>query len=181
MMIKITTILLCAAPALVFAQTTTRTGDAALARAALAPLTRLVGQWEGDARVSLIPGAPPQTARQRYDITTESGGTVVRVKGVGRAADATQANSVFEADATIWFDPAQNRLRMMARQVRGDSVEAELQVRRDTLVWAIPLQGYRVRFTIAFTDTDWHEVGHMIREGMPPIPMLESRLKKVAK
>lgn len=178
MMIRSAVIMLCMLPATLFAQSRGTT-DGARARTALAPLMKLVGQWEGDARVTLVPGAPAQTARQRYDITSESGETRIRVKGVARSTDGTAKGGLFEADAVVWFDPQQNRLRMMARQVQGDSVEASIEVRPDTLIWGFPIQAGRVRFTIAYTNTDWHEVGHFIREGVPPIPAVEMRLKKV--
>ena len=179
MMIRPTLILLLALPVTTLAQGR-GTSDAAKARAALAPFAKLVGQWEGEARVSLVPGAPPQVAMQRYDITSEAGGTIIRVKGVGKSADGTaKGPGIFEANATIWFDPQQNRLRMSARQAQGDSIDASIEVRPDTLIWGFPFQAGRVRFTIAYSATDWHEVGHFIREGAPPIQALESRLKKV--
>ena len=68
---------------------------------------------------------------------------------------------------------------MIAKTAGSDSVEADIQVRPDTLIWGFPVQGGRIRFTIAYSNTDWHEVGHYIREGMPPIPTIEMRLKKV--
>ena len=154
--------------------------DAAKAKAALAPLTKLVGQWEGDARVTMVPGQPAQVVRQHEDITLESGGTVMKVHGVGRSTDAaTKGNVVFEAHATVWYDNALNKLRMTAKTATGDSTEADIQVKPDTLIWGFPIQGGRIRFTIAFTNTDWHEVGHYIREGMPPIPTIDMRLKKL--
>lgn len=178
MKLRLTLCLLLVLPSVTLAQS--RAPNGAKAKAALAPLAKLVGQWEGEARVTLVPGAPAQTARQRYDITTESGGTVMRVKGVGRSTDGTvKGNSVFEANATVWYDQQQDRLRMMARQAQGDSVEASIEVRRDTLIWALPVQGGRIRFTIAYSNTDWHEVGHFIRDGAPPFQAVEMRLKKI--
>lgn len=175
---RFTLCLLLALPSIALAQGSAP--NSTKAKAALAPLAKLVGQWEGEARVTLVPGAPAQTARQRYDVTTESGGTVMRVRGVGRSTDGTvKGSSVFEANATVWYDQQQNRLRMMARQAQGDSVEASIEVRPDTLIWGIPVQGGRVRFTIAYSGTDWHEVGHFIRDGAPPFQAVESRLKKV--
>lgn len=178
MLVRSVLILLSAMPTLILAQSP-GTADAAKARAALAPLVKLVGSWEGDARVTLVPGAPAQTAKQRYEITSEAGGTMMRVKGVARSADGTAKGGLFEANAVVWFDQQQNRLRMMARQVQGDSVEATIEVRPDTLIWGFPIQGGRVRFTIAHSNTDWHEVGHFIRDGAPPFQAVEMRLKRV--
>src|SRR5262245_7790495 len=166
--------LVCLLPAIGLAQ-----NDNAKARTALAPFARLVGKWEGDAKVSIVPGAPAQNARQSYEITSEAGGTVIRVHGTGRGTDqAAKGASFFEANATIWFDAQQNRVRMMARQAQGDSVEASIETRPDTLIWSMPMQAGRLRFTIAYTNTDWHEVGHLLREGAPPFQVLETNLKK---
>ena len=81
---------------------------------------------------------------------------------------------VFQASATIWYDSQANRLRMKARQAAGDSVDAEIEVRPDTLIWSLPVQGGRIRFTIAHSATDWHEVAHFIRDGAPPIPAMNA-------
>jgi len=175
MKVRFTLCLLAALPSAMLAQ-----GDAAKAKAALAPFAKLVGQWEGDARVTIVPGQPAQVVRQHEDIQLTNGGTVLKVHGVGRSTDAaTKGNVVFEANATVWYDNALNKLRMVAKTATGDSTEADIQVRPDTLVWGFPVQGGRIRFTIAFSNTDWHEVGHYMREGMPPIPTVEMRLKKV--
>ena len=63
-MIRMVFALACALPAIAVAQG----NGSAKARAALAPFQRLVGVWEGDARVTLIPGAPVQVVRQAVSI-----------------------------------------------------------------------------------------------------------------
>jgi len=167
--------LLAALPSVMLAQ-----GDAAKAKAALAPFAKLVGQWEGDAHVTIVPGQPAQVVRQHEDIQLTNGGTVLKVHGVGRSTDAaTKGNVVFEANATVWYDNALNKLRMSAKTATGDSTEASIELRPDTLIWGFPVQAGRIRFTIAYSTTDWYEVGHFIREGMPPIPTIEMRLKKI--
>jgi hypothetical protein len=174
---RFTLCVLFALPSILLAQ---GSSAAAKATAAMAPFARLVGQWEGDARVTMVPGQPAQVVRQHEDIQLTNGGTVLKVMGTGRSTDAaTKGNVIFEATATIWYDNALNKLRMIAKTAGSDSVEADIQVRPDTLIWGFPVQGGRIRFTIAYSNTDWHEVGHYIREGMPPIPTIEMRLKKV--
>lgn len=154
--------------------------SAAKARAALAPLQRLVGVWEGDARVTLIPGAPVQVVRQREEFALGPGGTTMTVQMMARASDGPQkGNIVFQASGTVFYDGQANRLRMKAKQAAGDSVEATIEVRPDTLVWALPVQGGRLRFTIAHSATDWHEVAHFIRDGAPPFQAMEMRLRKI--
>ena len=155
-------------------------GNGAKARAALAPFQRLVGVWEGDARVTLLPGAPPQIVRQREEFALGPGGTSMTVEMRATATDGPQkGNVVVEASGTVVYDEAANKLRMRAKQAGGDSVEATIEVRPDTLIWALPLQGGRIRFTIAHSATDWHEVAHFIRDGAPPFQAMEMRLKKV--
>jgi hypothetical protein len=174
-MIRTTVALLCLLPTVGLGQSAT-----AKARAAFAPFQRLVGVWEGDARVTLIPGAPVQVVRQREEIALGAGGTTMTVQMVARAQDGPQkGNVVFQASGTIFYDDQANKLRMKARQVAGDSVEAQIEVRPDTLIWALPIQGGRIRFTIAHSATDWHEVAHFIRDGAPPFQAMEMRLKKI--
>lgn len=177
---RLTLCLLLALPSVTLAQSGAPNG--AKAKAALAPLAKLAGQWEGDARVTLVPGQPPQVVRQYEDIQLTDGGTVLKVHGVGRSTDAaTKGNVVFEARATVWYDNAMNKLRMVAKTATGDSTEADIQLKPDTLIWGFPVQGGRIRFTIAYSNTDWHEVGHYLRDGAPPIPTIDMRLKKISK
>ena len=168
--------MLCLLPSLAVAQ---GNGSAAKAKAALAPFAKLVGTWEGDARVTLVPGQPAQVVRQLEEIQLTNDGTVLKVHGVGRATEGPQkGNVVFEANATAWFDPQMNKLRMVAKTATGDSTEASLEFKPDTLIWGFPIQGGRIRFTIAYSDTDWHEVGHFITANGQQFPTVEMRLKK---
>ncbi len=176
MRVRSTLGMLCLLPSLAVAQ---GNGSTAKAKAALAPFAKLVGTWEGDARVTLVPGQPAQIVRQHEEILLSNDGTVLKVHGVGRATDGPQkGNVVFEANATAWFDPQMNKLRMVAKTASGDSTEASLEFRPDTLIWGFPMQGGRVRFTIAYSDTDWHEVGHYITPNGQAIPTIDMRLKK---
>ena len=177
MTIRTTVLLVCLLPALASAQA--RGSTDAKAKAALAPLSKLVGQWEGEARVSLIPGQA-QVVRQREDVTLGAGGTTMLVKGTGRITTPAGKDSVvFQANATVYYDDAQSRLRVRAHTAMGDSVNADIELKPDTLIWGFPIQGGRVRFTIAYSSTDWHEVGHFIPNGGQPIPTIDTRLKKV--
>ena len=155
------------------------TAQDAKAKAALAPLQKLVGQWDGEARVTLMAGAG-QVVRQHYDVTQGAGGTTLNLKGIGRATTpAGRDTVVFQANATLYYDDAQGRLRVRAHTAQGDSVSADVELRPDTLIWGFPLQGGRIRFTIAYSSTDWHEVGHFIPQGGQPIPTVDMRLKKI--
>ena len=174
---RMTFLLLCTFPALAAAQA--RGSSDAKAKAALAPLMKLVGQWDGDARVSLMPGQT-QVVRQHYDVTSGAGGTTLNLKGMGRITTPAGKDSVvFQANATLFYDAAMSKLRVRAKVAQGDSVLAEVEQRPDTLIYGFPLQGSRIRFTIAYSNTDWHEVGQLIMPNGNAIPTVEMRLKKV--
>ena len=152
--------------------------DAAKAKAALAPLMKLVGQWDGDARVSLLAGQT-QVVRQHYDVTAGAGGTTLNLKGTGRVTTPAGKDSVvFHANATLFYDNTVNKLRVRGKLAQGDSILAEVEQRPDTLIYGFPLQGARIRFTIAYSNTDWHEVGHLIMPNGNTIPTADMRLKK---
>ncbi len=153
--------------------------DGSRERAAIAPLTKLVGIWEGPASAMIGPGQM-HAAHQREVVELGAGGTVLIVRGTGRLKEENN-RVIHDAVATIWFDAATNKLKMRAHRMEGIAVEPELELKGDTLVWGFAVQGGRVRYTTVFSDTDWHEVGHFLREGAPPAVMMEMRLKKVAK
>lgn len=150
------------------------------ARAALAPLEALVGRWEGDAWAVTGPG-PRKRYRQVEDVVHGAAKTVLIVRGTGRSMQAPDSGEVaYEAAATIWFDPDSSRLRMRAHRAEGVSVVPDIELKPDTIVWGFPVPGGRVRYTIAFSRTDWHEVGHFLREGAAPMQFIEMRLKRSA-
>ena len=175
---RLSLFLLFALPAPLLSQSNGGSG-AAKAKAALAPLMKLVGQWDGDARVSLLPGQT-QVVRQHYDVTSGAGGTTLNLKGTGRVTTPAGKDSVvFQANATLYYDDALSKLRVRGKLAQGDSVLAEVEQRPDTLIYGFPLQGARIRFTIAYSNTDWHEVGQLIMPNGNTIPTAEMRLKKV--
>jgi hypothetical protein len=149
--------------------------DGSRERAALAPLARLAGTWEGMATAVIGPGQTEQ-AMQHEQVDFGSGNTVLVVRGTGRLKDG---KVIHDATALIWYDAEANKLRMRAHRMEGISVEPDIEVNGDTLVWGFNVPGGRVRFTIAFTDSTWHEVGHFLREGAPPVQTIEMRLKKL--
>ena len=154
--------------------------DAAKAKAALAPFAKLVGTWEGDARIMLVPGQPAQVVRQREDITLSNNGTMLKIVGVGRSTEPGAKDSVvFRGGGRLWYDNAMNKLRLLASANGSDTVEADIQVKPDTLIWSVPIQGGRIRFTIAYSTTDWHEVGHFLMQNGTAIPTVDMRLRKV--
>jgi hypothetical protein len=155
--------------------------DGSRERAAMAPLARLVGQWEGDAS-AVIPTGETMVVRQFEDVVWGAGSTVLMVRGTGRSKDPDMAGQIlYEAAATIWWDGATSKYKMRAHRAEGIAVEPEVEVRGDTLVWGFEVSGGRVRYTTVFSNTDWHEVGHFLRPGAPPVQMIDMRLRKVSK
>ncbi len=154
------------------------TAVAARARAALAPLAALVGEWEGNATAMNGPGNSSKY-RQHEDVVFGAGKTVLIVRGTGRAADGpTRGEIAFEAAAMVWFDADSSKLRMRAHRAEGVAVSADVELRPDTLIWGFPITGGRVRYVVAYNATDWHEVGQFHRDGAPPFTFIDMRLKR---
>jgi len=148
------------------------------ARAALAPFSALVGQWEGDAIGATGPGAQ-RRFRQSEDVVFGAGKTVLIVRGTGRSTEAANAGEiVYEAAATIWFDADSSRLRMRAHRAEGLAIDADIELKADTLIWGFSVPGGRVRYTLTYSNTDWHEVGHFLRAGAAPVQFIEMKLKR---
>lgn len=153
--------------------------EGAKARAALTPLAKLVGEWEGDAKAVVGPGQTI-SVRQHEWVDFGAGSTVLIVRGQGRSLEPANKNDiVYEAAAMIWYDDQSGKLKMRAHRAEGMGVEPEMELKTDTLVWGFPVPGGRIRFTIAYGNNEWHEIGHFLREGAPPITTIEMRLKKV--
>lgn len=149
----------------------------ARAKAKLAPIARILGQWEGEATVTMGPGGPIRVA-QSEDIVAGAGGSVIFIRGTGRSTDAADRGSiVFEAAALMWYDGEADRVRMVTHR-DGRSVEPTVEIRPDTIVWSFPVPGGTVRYTIALTADTWHEVGHFLREGAAPVSIIEMRLRR---
>jgi hypothetical protein len=167
---------LCTVPAVLSGQVVMR--DGVKERAGIAPLAKMVGQWQGDARVQMGPGEA-QVVTQHEDVVFGAGQTVLMIRGTGRLKDGNPGTIIFEAAAMIWYDSDANKLKMRAHRGEGVSMEPDVELRGDTLVWGFPMNGGLIRYTTVVTDTEWHEVGHFVREGMPPFQMMEMRLKRL--
>ncbi|MBX9929373.1 MAG: hypothetical protein K2X99_10715 [Gemmatimonadaceae bacterium] len=166
-------------PMVVGAQAPRAAADAAIARAraALAPIASIVGEWEGDATVTAGPGRVVRV-RQREEISWGASGTMLFIRGTGRSTDAATLGAVlFEAAATAWFDESTGRVRMQAHN-DGRVLTVDVDVRPDTLVWGFDTPGGRVRYTIASGNNVFHEIGEFLRPGAPPVRTLEMTLAR---
>lgn len=171
-----TLMILAATPWVVEAQSPNASALAQRSRDALAPIAKMVGQWAGEARVVEGPGGNIRV-RQFEDVAFGAAGTVIQIRGTGRDP-ATDAVS-FEAVAMLWFDPQQGKVRMRSHR-DGNSIEPDVEVRPDTLVWSFAMPAGRVRYLIALSDTAWHEVGTFERAGAAPMQILEMRLRRTS-
>jgi hypothetical protein len=157
------------------AQHTAGDGEVPKGRVMLAPLQALVGRWEGEA--SVVAGRSGAVrVRQSEDVVWGAGQTVLMIRGTGRAKDSDHI--LFEAAAILWYDPDADRLRMRAHRAEGVSVDADVELKKDTLVWGFPANGGRVRYTLAFDADEWHETGQFLRPDGAPVPILEMRLRR---
>jgi hypothetical protein len=166
--------ILAASPLVTQAQAPNAGALAQRSRDALAPIAKIVGQWSGEARVLEGPGEAIRV-RQSEDVSFGAAGTVIQIRGTGRNP-ATDAIS-FEAVAMLWFDPQQGKVRMRSHR-DGNSIEPEVELRPDTLVWGFQMPAGRVRYVIALSDSAWHEVGTFERSGAAPIQILDMRLRR---
>ena len=153
--------------------------DGSKERAGLAPLSRLVGRWEGDATAMTGPNQTKQV-RQFEEVVPGAASTVLMVRGTGRLKDGDPGTIVYEAAATIWYDASAQKLRMRAHRMEGMTVEPDIELKGDTLVWAFNVMGGRIRYTTIFSESEWHEVGHFLRDGAPPIQIMEMRLRRIS-
>lgn len=167
-------VVLLAAAAALEAQAPNPEALARRSREALAPIQRIVGQWEGPARAWEGPGEP-HVVRQHEDVVFGARNTIISIRGTGR--DPESQAVVFEAAATIWFDPQAGRVRMRTHR-DGNSVEPDIEIRPDTIVWGFPVGGGRVRYVIALTDSTWHEVGFFERAGASRFQTIEMNLRR---
>jgi hypothetical protein len=149
----------------------------ARAQAALAPLAGLVGFWEGPATAVVGQGRTREFV-QTEDVQWAASGTVITVRGIGRSTEPeTRGQIQHDAVAIIWLDDETGKLRFRTHR-EGRSLEMDLEVKADTIIWGFAVPGGRVRFTTAFGNGVWHELGHFLREGAPPVQTMELRLRR---
>lgn len=157
---------LCVAPATAQTQPSApsapqahRAPDLEAQRAAMARLAPLLGRWVGEANVS----APhPMTVRQTEQIESAMGGLLLVIRGAGYATADHADAPAFEAMAVASYDDRQG-LYEFRSYTRGYATTAIGAFQEDgTFRWSINAGGpVRVRYTIAFTESTWREIGEM--------------------
>ena len=130
------------------------------AKAAMAPLGWLVGEWAGEATYQGPEG--PKVLRQTEEVRVELEGALVVIEGTGRdRLEGSPGPIVFRAFAVVSAAEEPGRYRVAAWQ-GGRFVDAAAQVAEDgTFTWGFATpDGGEVRYAIRRPEPDvWHEEG----------------------
>lgn len=164
---------LTVAPSPVLAQEQNPAGTQAQ-RDAMARLTFLDGEWRGTAVISNPNGQ--QTLTQTERVGPHLGGSIRVIEGRGYAPDGSTA---FNAMAVIAWDASRNayNLRSYAQGYHGDY---QFEATADGFRWQTPAgPGATMQYVATVRDGRWHEVGHYVREGQPPVRFIEMDLQRI--
>ena len=157
---------LVAAPAVSAQRPSTAIADSA--RQLLAPLTWMMGEWSGEAKV--INGAQQFAMTQHESVVAAASGTVLLIQGRGTmpGANGVGVRTVFESAGLLSFDMASRQFKWVASGGTGYVGISDAQVTRDTLVWfTSDALGARVRYTISRgASGEWREIGETSNDGM---------------
>ncbi|MES3033636.1 MAG: hypothetical protein V4813_06525 [Gemmatimonadota bacterium] len=155
------------------------TAGADTARARLAPLTWLVGEWEGP--VHLTAGGRKMTLTQRETVIEAANGTVLVVRGRGSLADPARGErEVFQAVGLLTYDVSVQRFRWVSSGGSGVIATTEPIVDGSSFVWSTPPRnGTQTRYTITRSAAgEWVEIGEESRDDVTWTRTLEMRLTK---
>ncbi len=143
-------------------------------KAALAPLSRLDGEWRGTAWIA------DRTGKRTVLVQTERagdmlGGTVKVIEGRG----FEDGKPVFNAFAQISYDPDKKTLTMRS-YTRGYQGDFPMQATADGFIWTIPAGPNAViRYTAVVKDGTWVEKGEYVPNGGAGMQFMEINLKRV--
>lgn len=129
------------------------------ARAKLAPLKWMLGEWSGPARGSN--GGQSYSVTQHEKVIEAAGGTVLLIQGQGRM----NGSVVFEAAGLISYDMGSHQYKWVSSGGNGYLGISDAQVKGDTLIWTTPGgSGSRTRYTIwKSAKGEWREIGETSR------------------
>lgn len=166
----------CAAP-LIAQPPSNATGDTARAR--MAPLKWLVGEWSGPATVTS--GGRSFTLTQRETVHEAAMGTVLLVQGRGSMTlpNGTERN-VFQAAGLLTFVVDSSRFTWVSSGGTGHLGVTEATVSGSGFVWNLPPRGgKRTRYTISQTPAgEWYELGEESADGTTWAKIFEMTLKR---
>lgn len=136
--------------------------DLAAQRAAVERLSGLVGTWQGAATVY---GQQQLTVYQTERVERDLDGLLIVVHGVGHATAERTGAPVFQAYAVLSYDDRAQRYEFRT-YTGGHATTATAQILPSgDLQWGFDAGVMRMRYTIRFDATTWHEVGEMSRDG----------------
>jgi hypothetical protein len=152
------------------------------AKAAMAPLGWLVGEWAGEATYQGPEG--PKVLRQTEEARVGLEGALIVIEGTGRELVGREPGEVvFRAFAVVSAGDAQGSYRFAAWQ-GGRFVDATADLGEDgTLTWGFETpDGGEVRYVIRRPEPDvWHEEGSFRAEGSDAWrPFFEMTLRRDA-
>ncbi len=134
---------------------------------AMRKLDFLVGRWEGEATFTL-PGGRKESIRQSENVQPRIGGKVLLIEGAGRTTAGEQPGKlVFEALATVSYDPAKKEYMMRAHGPEGLSVDPAFTVEDRAIRWGFsPAPSVEIRYDIRIDERGhWVETGDRSIDG----------------
>jgi hypothetical protein len=148
----------------------------------LSLLTKLVGEWEGEATAVMGPGAK-HTVRQTERVEAVAGGTAFAIRGRGYETMASGKEEItFDAFGMIYLDHdhVTPRIRTWTMQ-GGNFADPEFTLRATGYTWFLrdPRAGL-IKYEMSFdAEGRWVETGAVTQDdGKTWFPIFEMRLKR---
>ncbi len=150
-------------PTPAFAQPAYAMPDLATQRAAMERLSGLVGDWQGEVSVQF---PQPMTVHQSERVERDLDGLVLVIHGTGHATAARSGAPVFQAMAVISYNDRRGGYDVRSYTHEGHVATASGEFLDDGhFRWTIDAGGpMRMRFTMAFDETSWREIGEFSRD-----------------
>ncbi len=149
------------------------------ARARMAPLRWLVGEWEGPATVTN--SGRTFSLTQRESVQEAANGTVLLVQGRGSMTlpNGTERN-VFQAAGLLTYEVDARKFTWISSGGTGHLGTTEAQVTGRGYIWKLVRPGgKRTRYTISQTANDeWREIGEETADGTNWTKTFEMTLKR---
>lgn len=122
----------------------------------------LAGDWEGTAKFDSGRGGGEDTwmtIRQSEAVKMKLSGRVMLIEGTGRVKAGEEDRVVFEALATVSYDPESQSFKMRAFGPEG-AVDPSFEVGDKTVIWGFTTRMGKVKYTIKLDEKGrWVEVG----------------------
>jgi len=148
----------------------------------LKKLHYLEGLWKGDAWI-INRNREKQYIIQTEKVEFKQEGRVITIDGTGidRESLRTKPKVVHDAFAVIYFDEAEQKIKMMAFN-QGKRILTEPVIGADSsLVWGFTILNMgEVRYTIRLNEqSQWFEIGEFSRDGVQWFQNFEMTLDKI--